>query len=192
MRAIRLTASKEVWKSLIAVMCVATSGAMLASTEANSGDRVQIAVEGRITPKCDIDERGLSSSRHINLGEANKAGKHQFDFGINCNAPFKYTIESTYGAMVSQTQLASLTPQFAREVPYTVSVHIPTDDVDINDRCPSKTIKAGHVTCPLHDSRNGIAIDQQGTVTVEWAASPKPLLAGAFSDQLTIKVGVRQ
>jgi hypothetical protein len=76
-------------------------------------------------------------------------------------------------------------------VPYSVSVNIPTDDVTISDRCDSSAIKAGQVTCPFSDSRNGIAIDRKARVTMAWVPAGVALMAGEYSDRLTFTVEVK-
>ena len=157
---------------------------------AGAGDTVSIAVEGRITPKCTLVGYGAADTRTMTILDLN-SGSFQYGYNIECNAPFAYSVESENGALALAGQTIGPKRPEAR-VPYVLTVNIPTDDVLINDQCPSETLKTGQVTCQFHDSRQGIALSGQAKLSLNWNPPVVALPAGTYSDRLTFRVGVRQ
>jgi hypothetical protein len=169
---------------IAAAVCAAACAApLLMPMFAHS--KVTVAVQGVITPSCALKAGGSSAAQTVQLSPA--SATYQYGYGIECNAPFQYKLESQNGALMQTGQTAG-TPG----VPYNVAVHIPTDDVTIEDTCASASIKAGQVTCQFHDSRNGIAINGRATLTVSLGQRPAALAAGVYSDRITFSVGLRQ
>lgn len=153
--------------------------------DAGAAKRVTLTLQGSITAVCAITgtaSDGLSAG----LGDVTRPGSKETDYTINCNTPFRYRLVSQNGALRHEAAL-SAPAGFAAAVPYQVAVVIPTDDVTIRDTCASESIKAGQVTCPFSDSRNGVAIDGRAKVTMAWGAQSMPI-AGAYSDRLTFTV----
>jgi hypothetical protein len=183
------SASARMGASLTAAICFAAGIApVLAPVLANS--KVTVALSGAIVPSCALTGNGASAVREVQV-TGTKPGVFQYGYDIECNAPFQYNVVSQNGAMAWQGQAAgSQAP--SQSLPYTLAVHIPTDDIVIDDRCDSGTIKAGQVTCQFHNSGNGVAIDGHATLTVSWGQPPAALAAGVYSDCITFSVGLRQ
>jgi hypothetical protein len=159
-----------------------------AGVAARANDQVQIDVRGAIEKECAISGgSGVSSGfDHLDL---TREGFREVNYTINCNTPFKYQIASQYGAMQNQDTFGRSNSTLGR-IYYNINVYIPTDDITIDDHCPSEAIRIGQATCRLTDSRRGIAIDRQARVTVNWPRHAF-LPAGEYSDRLTLSVAVR-
>lgn len=152
-------------------------------------DTVKIAVEGRIAPKCTLLGYGAADTRAMTIIDLN-SGRFQYGYNIECNAPFQYSVESQKGALAHEGHTI-ITKRLEARLPYALAVNIPTDDVIIDDRCPSETIQAGRITCPFHNSGQGIALNSRATLTLSWNQPVAALPAGTYSDRLTFAVGVR-
>jgi hypothetical protein len=163
----------------------ATMGLLGVAAAARANDQVQIEIRGMVAKECSISGGGRFQFV-VDLGHLTESGSKKLEYSLNCNTPFRYQITSRYGAFRNHDNI-KLTKRFDRVIPYKVSVVIPTDDVIINDSCESDTIKVGHVTCQLSDSRKGVAIDEQIQVVLSWIIQT-PLVTGRYSDELTLKV----
>lgn len=178
--------------SLFAV-CLASAAVLpqLAGTmAAGAADKVTIGLTGMIGQTCIVTGAGSSATRQLRINDI-KSGVFQFGYDIECNTPFKYSVESANGALTLGGR-PSYTVNAGGKLPYMLAVRIPTDDVLIEDLCTSESIKAGQVTCLFHDSRNGVAINGHATLTMHWQQPGNALAAGSFSDRLTFTVGIRQ
>jgi hypothetical protein len=183
-------AGARAWTSAVAALG-AIAGAMMAMVPATrADDTVRIAVEGQITPKCALVGYGAADTRTMTILDLD-SGRFQYGYNIECNAPFAYSVESENGALALAGQTIGPKRPEAR-LPYVLTVNIPTDDVLINDQCPSESLETGKVTCQFHDSRQGIALHGQATLTLNWNPPVTALPAGTYSDRLTFRVGVRQ
>jgi hypothetical protein len=155
--------------------------------------KVAVKLQGDIVPKCSIGDRmgyGAESAVTVamELPDITKPGRKDYEFRIDCNAPFAYRLEAKYGALTRADDAAA--DGFSRSVPYDVAMYIPTDGGTINDRCSGESIRTGQVHCPFSNSGNGIALAGAGNLTLAWATEGM-LLAGKYTDRLTIIVGVR-
>jgi hypothetical protein len=78
------------------------------------------------------------------------------------------------------------------EVAYNVHIRIPlTLGGSIDDTCSSKSIKQGATSCLFTDSGQKIAISQQAETHISWNAAKHRLLAGQYTDRLTVFVSVK-
>lgn len=155
-----------------------------------AADRISLRLEGDILPECTV---GSASSQAfaLDVGEIAGSGARDYVFGLSCNAPFSYRLEARYGALTNSA--ASAAPRgFAATIPYEVRMRIPTDGAPIEDSCPGESLQAGRVRCAFSNSGNAIAIDAQGRLTLAWQAGSARLVAGNYTDHLTVTVGMRQ
>jgi hypothetical protein len=150
-------------------------------------DRVQIEVMGNIASHCS----NSSASVPIDVGDPNNSGTSKFTFTVDCNAPFKYTMQSQNGAL----RLAGAPASAAREkieVPYDVHVRIPLSlGGAIDDTCNSASIRQGGATCKFTDSGQKVAIGQQAVTQISWNGAQARLMPGNYNDQLTFFITVR-
>ena len=149
--------------------------------------KVEIEVTGTIKPYC----ANSITAVPVNAGDPTKAGSATFAFTVDCNAPFKYTMQSDNGAL----RLTSAPDAVSRdqiEVAYNVHIKIPlTLGGSIDDTCSSKSIKQGAVSCTFTDSGQKIAINQLAETQISWNATRARLLAGQYTDRLTVFVSVK-
>ena len=153
-----------------------------------AGDRVQIEVLGNVKPYC----ANSATSVQINAGDPSKPGTSKFTFTVDCNAPFQYTMQSSYGAM-RLVDAPAAAPRERTEVPYDVHIQIPLSlGGTIDDTCSSASIRRGTAsTCKFTDSGAKVAIAQQAVTQVSWSAAHGSLLRGHYSDDLVIFVSVK-
>lgn len=180
-----------------AALVVATSSACFASDEAQSGaaqgrDRLVVELVGAIDTVCELPEFPES----IDLGRLDQRDTHQVDFVVNCNAPFAYQVTSQNGALKHATHEAP--KGFADRLPYALRMYIPTDKGVIDDTCRSPRLREGGRPCRLSNSGDGISINQSARMTFSWDSAPatpggsnRPLIAGEYSDVLTITLMAR-
>ena len=114
-------------------------------------DKVQIEVTGNIKAYCS----SRATSAPIAAGDTSKAGSSKFAFTVDCNAPFRYTMQSGNGAMRLVDAPAAAAPDKI-EVAYDVHIRIPlTLGGVIDDTCNSASIKQGAISCKFTDSVPG-------------------------------------
>jgi hypothetical protein len=166
----------------LAFIVAMAAGAAQAAVSKNAA-RVELA--GRITPACTL----TLAAGQVTLGDISRPGSGEANYTVNCNAPFTYTLTSRYGAF-QNVNVTSPPPGAVARVPYTVHVHIPTDDVTISDHCDSGAIQAGRTVCAFSNSRNGIAINRTARLTLAWKPLPR-LVAGTYGDTLTLMLSAQ-
>jgi hypothetical protein len=152
-----------------------------------AASRVQVEVTGTITPYC----ANSITAAPVNAGDPRKAGSASFAFTVDCNAPFQYTMQSDNGAL-RLTNAPDAVSRDQIEVAYNVHIRIPlTLGGSIDDTCSSKSIKHGATSCPFTDSGQKVAINQQAETQISWNSSQARLLAGQYTDRLTVFVSVK-
>ena len=166
------------------------------SATALAGERVRVRLEGEVLPECLISASPQAAAASllmpIDAGDVSAAGARDFSFTVTCNAPFGYRMEAQHGAL-SLGEEAGAPRGLAAAIPYEVAMHIPTDDGGaIDDRCSGESLKAGRVRCRFSGSGEAIALSSQGRLTLAWTPGPAPPAAGAYTDRLTVTIGVRQ
>lgn len=150
-------------------------------------DAVKVEVTGNITPSCSSSTTTLT----LNPGDISKAGSAKASFTVDCNARFQYTIQSANGALRLVSAPATVASSNS-SVPYDVHIRIPlTLGGTIDDTCSSATIKQSAVSCKFSDSGQKIAVNQTAQAQISWSNAQGQLMAGQYSDQLTITVGLR-
>jgi hypothetical protein len=172
-----------------AALCAAALGGVLhpSMTADAASERVRIEVTGRIVPACS----SATSTTTLNIGDPSKAGSTSYSFTVDCNAPFKYTMQSDNGAL----RLVGAPAAAARasvEVPYKVHINIPlTFGGAIDDTCASAAIKQGATSCHFSDSGRKVAIEKKASAEISWNGAPGQLAAGQYNDRLTVTVSVQ-
>jgi hypothetical protein len=156
---------------------------LLAANELS--DRVQIVLQGRIEPQCDI----AGTTARLELGTlslASAGGEKQLQFRFSCNVPFSYRLSSEHGQMRHDSALpgGSLAAAFS----YRVILSIPTDDgATLSLDCASDLLS---VEGCLGASGTEIASDKEATIRVSWGELNYPAIAGTYSDNLRIAFSV--
>ena len=149
--------------------------------------KVEVEVTGTIKPYC----ANTITAAPINTGDPSKAGSAKFAFTVDCNAPFQYTMQSDNGALRLTNAPDAARPDHI-EVTYNVRIRIQlTLGSSIDDTCSSKSIKQGAISCQFTDSGQKIAINQPAETRISWNAAKHRLLAGQYTDRLTVFVSVK-
>ncbi len=169
---------------------VSTLGASIAvSAVSFAATKVAVKLQGDIPPECAVTG-SLASGATIDLPDITTPGRTQYNFMVDCNAPFDYRLEAKYGAL-THSDGGPVSAGFAKSVPYDVAIYIPTDGTAINDRCSGESIRVGQANCRFSNSGNGVALASRGNLTLAWAPEGR-LVAGKYAENLTFTVGVRQ
>lgn len=153
---------------------------------------VAVRLEGDISPQCAIEAADFSGPTlgiPIQFGDVSQAGRFDYGFTVNCNAPFIYKVEAQNGALMHEDGRA--VPGFTTAVPYQVAMHIPTKTRVISESCAGSGIRMGSASCGFGDSGGDIALGAQSSLTISWPSSGTAPLAGKFEDRLSITVAVQ-
>ncbi|MEJ2227774.1 MAG: hypothetical protein P8Y67_05945 [Alphaproteobacteria bacterium] len=179
----------------VGIAVLSAAGALITEgTAATIKDRhISVKLNGDILPVCKLlDVNGLENQAlafHMSPDDITKPGASEFKFIVDCNIPFEYRLEAQYGALAHQDG-KSASGKLTAEIPYHVAVHIPTSGAPIDDQCWGKDLQTGKTRCQFSNSGNAIALKRTGKLTLAWM--PKgTLLAGQYSEKLTIKVNSR-
>lgn len=105
---------------LIASACAAPALAHGPEKGLVLGRSLDVAVEGRITPRCT-----LSGGGDINFGELRGGEAHKAQFGLDCNLPFDIDITSARGGLAHVSQPRGEGP-FSGTLAYDVRLTVPT------------------------------------------------------------------
>lgn len=160
---------------------IASIGVAAQTGASFAGDTVSIVLEGEVEPECRLS--GLASI--VDLGQITKIGSRAVNFGIHCNAPFSFTLQSQEGGL-RNTGHTLVRAGFTDRIPYLVRLDIPTDHGAVLNICES-TLLTGSGNCATGVSGSGIAIEQVGTLTFSWSIVQEPV-AGIFADVFMFSV----
>jgi hypothetical protein len=169
-----------------------------------SSVRLTFDVEATIAPRCGFDSSAVSSQLSTFMAGAQGGDTRQLQFGLSCNTPFTIRVQSRNGgleaALGDEEALAMMQGEgFATHVDYAISLDVPLTDLNGNNvigtaTCASATLlQTGSLACPMATS-NGVAFSgtsdtTQAKLTVKLDQPTKTLIAGAYTDYLTIDVG---
>ena len=168
------------WRGLSTFCLAFVAGC--AAQPSQSSDLVSIGLEGEIEAECQLDFTNSTA----NLGQIGASGLKVIPFTLNCNTPFAYHVHSRERGLKHSGQ-STQQPSFADLLPYTLDLRIPTDAGIISERCISGSLGGTVTDCANGASGGGIAINQNGSVTISWSTQSE-LLAGVYSDVLTFTV----
>lgn len=175
---------------LVSFLTIGAGAFLLQPAFAHRSDKIRVELEGEIAAKCGLSTNSVGE-RTLYIADLLKAATYKVHYGVNCNTPFQYTIQSQNGALALEGGTA---PEGAiTRLPYDVGVRIPTDGGVIDDRCSSDSIAEGRATCALHDLGAAAAMDARATVavTLPQAKEPGAVSAGRYVDRLTLVVSAR-
>lgn len=169
-------------------LALGASGSDLAA----EASRVSIELQGHIVPKC-----GMSGANsRLDFGSLSMAAARQeraIAFTVDCNTPFTYALSSANGEMRGQSEAAGAAGLLSR-FPYQVLLTIPTDDGrTLRKSCDSAQLisASGQAAGCEADSGQTTSMGKTGVLKVSWEPAGGRLLAGKYSDDLRISVGVK-
>ena len=151
-------------------------------------DTLSVTATGTIGSSCSIAVKTAFPA--ANLGAS---GSVAASADIGCNAKFKLNATSTNGSMKASGAAA---PGFSNTIPYSLSVSVPIDQGGaISATCPATQLVAGQSACALSplnatglSSVNGTAVSQIASLTAAWTLPTVKLIAGAYSDTITLLI----
>jgi hypothetical protein len=170
----------------------------------DSAVRLGFDVEAVVSGKCGFDRADVSSQLSALLTDAKAGETRQVRFSLSCNTPFTVRVQSRNGALVADLgdTDAVITAQgegFSTEMNYGVSLDVPLVDMAGHrfveqSTCQSATsMQIGSSTCALARGDGvtfmGTSDVAPATLTVKLDPPTGPLIAGVFSDYITIDVG---
>jgi hypothetical protein len=168
-----------IWGVFCALLVTATKAAAGPSS-------VSIELAGSIEPRC----ANTGFNLPLQVKDLSASGSSAIQFEAGCNAPFQYSVVSRNGGF--KLEGAAPASGFASDLPYSVSVRIPlTGGKIIEDRFRSDQIKTGANAISFGNSGNAVSIGKTAEIKIAWEPSAKPLSAGAYQDQLTVKIFIR-
>jgi hypothetical protein len=119
---------------------------------------------------------------------------------VNCNAAFKITAQSRNGRLANPEAAPA---GFANAVPYELTFSVPLDNssTPASATCASSTLTSGQAGCALSPGNAGglssggkPSINKTATLTVAYAvpAAPTRLVAGSYTDTITLTIATAQ
>lgn len=143
---------------------------------------VTVTLRGEVEKSCSIT--GLATS--VALGNLSLTGNQTLNFTMSCNAPYTYTLASTYGGL-RHSSGPTAPSGFSVLVPYTVRIILPRETTPIDNTCASSTIISGSQTCAFTNSGTEISINAASEIRLNWTGVSN-LVGGSYSDTLTLRV----
>ena len=159
-----------------------------ASATSVSADGLTIPATGLINSTCSIAVANDFPS--ANLAANGSIGATST---LNCNTRFKVNATSAKGAI----RTAKVAPTgFTNALAYSLSVNVPLDQGgSVSATCPAAQLVAGQAGCALSpanatglSSGAGTSINKTAALTAAWTLPAAKLIAGSYSDTITISV----
>jgi hypothetical protein len=139
----------------------------------------------------------------VALGDLGKAGSVAIPFRLDCNSNFAITVVSSNGGLQQQAA-AAVAPStaaaggFAGRLDYDLAVQVDTDTGPVASHCAASALSSGG-GCAMAQagaggglsSDGGVAIGRDGGLVLSWTAPAERLVAGRYSDTVTITVEAR-
>ena len=162
--------------------CAVSATAILLWGSASANDQVTIEITGMIEVECGISDMPPT----VNLGDLTAVGSRTIPFRVHCNTPFAYSLQSREGGL-RHASAQHAGAGFLLLLPYSVDIRIPTNAGTIVNQCASQSLAADAPGCTFSNSGNGVAIQQNSSLTISWSISGKPV-AGSYMDVLTLEM----
>ena len=155
---------------------------LLLAGSAYAQTSVTVTLRGEVEKECSIT--GLATS--VSFGDLSLTGNQTLNFTMSCNAPYTYTLASTYGGL-RHSSGPTAPSGFTALAPYTVRIIIPRETTSIDNTCASSTIISGSQTCSFTTSGTEISINAAAQLRLNWTGLTN-LRGGSYSDTLTLTV----
>lgn len=179
-----------------AEMAPGALGAGYTSADAPLGasTELEIHVRGRVSARCEV----ATSPTGLDRVDMGGRGQTRGVFGIDCNTPFIFRVRSEHGGFAGDAGLSGVQPL----APYQMQVELGTDQGRQNlGWCNAAALSesptgacafASSATEGGWSSRDAVAINETGAVTLRWDAPPEgEARAGAYRDTIIIELEVR-
>ena len=166
---------------------VASALAFGASAPAKA-DSLTITATGTIVGGC-----GIALASDFGPANLSAGGSVNGTATVNCNAGFKINATSANGAIKTS---AVAPANFTNAVPYSLAVTVPLDTGNsVSATCTSAQLVAGQSACALSpanstglSSGGKTANNKVATLTASWSLPTQRLIAGSYSDTITVSI----
>lgn len=170
----------------------------------DSAVRLGFDVEAVIPARCGFDRADVTAQLSQLLANAQAGETRQAQFSLSCNTPFTVRVRSQNGGLVadlgdSEAVILAQGEGFSTYMNYGVSLAVPlvslTGQRAVSEAsCQSaQDMQSGSLSCPLAHGEGvafmGTSDAAPATLTVKLDLPSGPLVAGTFSDYITIDVG---
>lgn len=147
------------------------------------GERLELALEGRIVERCEIQGGG-----NVDLGELSGGREMSASFGLDCNLPFQIDLRSERGGLAHVNQPLGEGP-FAGTLVYDLKVAVPT----LRPRGERVLVEADFSSMELTSVRSvssgeGISSGRGEVLLRTRAPTGAGLLAGQYMETLTMTI----
>jgi hypothetical protein len=159
---------------------------------------LKLSVVGHIRSHCGFAAMPPSS---VTMNDLLQGGSLELDFRLDCNSGFAVGISSSNGGLKRNTAGEDLhVAGFATSLDYDVGLAYQTDLGTVSGHCPASSLASSSPACAFYGagasqglaSRNGVAVDAPGSLTLTWQPpSHARLIAGSYKDTITITVGAQ-
>lgn len=174
------------WIGRLALIGAAVLAGLASPVLANS---IRITARGTVPGNCSVTlNSNFPAARLATSGSVAASAR------VNCNTGFAVKATSANGAIRNARPAPA---GFVNTVDYNLAVVVPLDNGrQIAATCPARQLLAGQSGCALSPAGLGLrsggigATNKIATLTALWTAPPPPkrLIAGTYSDTITLSV----
>ena len=181
------TARRCAWTALAGASGLLFAGVAAAEpgdTSLNMFSRVDVAVSGRISARCE-----LAGGGDVDFGELSGGEMVSARMSLGCNVPFDLSFQSARGGLTHTTRPMGEGP-FAGALPYTLNVRVPVlkpAPGTVSGRYESRQLLSAKTLSSGEGIAAGDARIEIRTHDLEGAG----LLAGRYTETLTVTVTPR-
>jgi hypothetical protein len=177
-----------------AAVLLTAGAANASSTTTLVGERQKLTVDlvGRVPGRC-----GFSTppADQVLPGDLSAGGSLTVGFTLDCNTPFRVRAASTNGGFRTSAEADG----FANLLDYRLRLRLETDAGGLEAACNADALVSAAGGCAYYgaaageglSSADGVALHRRGALHFTWPTARQRLVAGRYSDTLTIVVEVR-
>jgi hypothetical protein len=176
---------------VVAFMCSVSSPVLAVTAPANATDQLTVAIRGHISPRCAVVVKGpeaVSFSQMTDSADKAIAASVNLPFSYECNTSFTASLTSRNGGLSHQGQSAT---GFSSLVSYSASLGVQRGSGSLALSCNSATMQQGgngNAAACRNASRDHGYSAGDGAIKVTLNPGGQPLLAGNYSDELTLQL----
>jgi spore coat protein U-like protein len=178
-----------------AAWLLSAGAAAASSTTTIVGDPQTLTVDvtGQVAGRCGFSTPPTDKSV---LGDLATAGSLTLNFTVDCNTPFRVRAISTNGGLKTTSATGE---GFTNLLDYSLRLQLATDAGGLDATCNADALASAAGGCAYYGSAagqglssgQGVSLNASGALQFGWTAAPQRLVAGSYSDTLTIVVEAR-
>jgi spore coat protein U-like protein len=175
------------------LLCASAAAASSTTTMVGDPQTLTIDVTGQVAGRCGFSAPPVDQAH---LGNLETPGSMTVDFTVNCNTPFRVRAVSANGGL----KTSSVTGDgFTNLLDYSLRLQLATDTGALDATCNADALVSAAGGCAYYgatageglSSGTGVSLNTAGALQFGWTTAPQRLVAGAYSDTLTIVVEAR-